>query len=98
MSLMHLLFLAFVPIVLVVMDVAFLLLLIRILRQWSSNKMLVAFDQAGAPIVDKCCEITGRAWTSLGLPPLSTKGCLLITVLDLMISRWFVSLFFTMAR
>lgn len=93
MGLMNFVFGAAVNLLLLAADIVFLLLLVRVLRRWSSNSILVAFDNAGIPIVEKVMGVTDRLWVLLRMRrPLSNRGRLAMTILILTAVRFGISL------
>ena len=93
MGLMNFIFGAAVNLLLLAMDIVFLLILVRLLRRWSSNSILVAFDNAGIPIVERRMRITDRLWVLFRMHrPLSNRGRLAMTILILTVVRFGITL------
>jgi hypothetical protein len=76
------------------MDISIFLVLVRLLRRWKPVGLLVAFDNAGAPLVNWLVSKTAIAWRRIYVRgSLSTTGQLLLVLSWLTIGRFFVLFF-----
>ena len=72
-------------------DVSILLVVVRLLRRWKSIGLLVAIDNAGAPLVNWLVSQTARAWGRIHTRcSLSPTGRLLLAMSLLTVGRFLV--------
>ena len=88
MGIMEPAFVFFLHLAAVFLDMLLVLILVRILRRRWSNRLLVAIDTAGVPLVGALTDMAERLWLRFGTRErLSKNGKLVVVLLLLFLVR-----------